>query len=140
MQDCAGDGTVELTYEARRVLSQRFGPLAAAVYDVLAHHAGERGEVEITTNLLASESGVSAKTVRRVIAELGDAGFITTTSQFKDNRQIANCYYLQSVEGALADFPGGQADQANIHITREEVTSSMTATKELSSATSMGPF
>ena len=48
----------------RQSLRRQVGPVAAGVFDVLAHRdIGDGGGVAMTTKILAAECGVSAKTV-----------------------------------------------------------------------------
>ena len=107
---------MELTYDMRRELRREQGGHAAAVFDVLAHHdPGDAGGVEITARRLAAESGLSEKTVRRAVARLADAGLVESGNQFRDNRQVANCYHprYDRLGVGPTDHPGGHGDQAN---------------------------
>jgi hypothetical protein len=106
---------VDLTYEMRRALRHDVGPLAAAVFDVLAHYdVGDDG-VEIAAGELASESGVSPKTAQRMTAKLREVGVLKWEEQFRDNRQVVNRYRPQydRIGSGHPDRPGGQGDQAN---------------------------
>ena len=114
----------ELTYEMRRALRRDVGPQAAAVIDVLAHYdTGDGTGAQITAHRLATESGLSEKTVRRVLSRLSEAGLVNYDNQFRDNRQLANRYYPQydRIGGGQSDPPGGQDDRAIVVIAIQEV-------------------
>ena len=128
---------MELTYPMRQLLRRQVGIKGAAVLDVLAHHgAGTGAGVEITTELLASEAAMSAKTARRTITALRDAGLVKCESRFRDNRQVANHYRLDfdRIGASQLDSPGGQGDQAIGSTTNQVVVDELVLTNSLKSS------
>ncbi|MGV1005968.1 MAG: winged helix-turn-helix transcriptional regulator [Candidatus Nanopelagicales bacterium] len=113
---------VQLTYKMRRELRRALDVYTAAIFDVLAHHdTGDGTGVEITAQQLATESNISEKTVRRALTRLAKAGLVKSGSQFRNNRQVANCYHPQydQLGDGHSDHPGGHVDQANTSTTTQ---------------------
>jgi hypothetical protein len=111
---------MELFYATRVKVRQELGVSAEAVFDVIAHHYSGTG-VELSHRQVANEANVSAKTVRRIIDKLVDAGWLKRDHQFRDNRQRANWYEIPTFAHGDPGDQGGHSDHPNTDTSKEEV-------------------
>ena len=83
-------------------IMQEVGTTGFGVYCALLRFADRQGECFPSRDRIAADTGLSVETVRRVLRELRDAGFITVEYRFDpDGRQTANLYTIEDM-GVIA--------------------------------------
>ncbi len=86
---------LELSYARRTQLRQEHGPLAAAVFDVIAHRYTGTA-VAVSYQQMADGAGVSKQTARRSVDAMADTGWLKREHHFTDHHQQANRYLIPS--------------------------------------------